>query len=317
MADAHDHAHHGHAHGHVHAPPGASPRAFAWAIGLNAGYVVVEVIVGLAIGSLGLVADAGHNASDVLSLVVAWIGASLATRAPSGRFTYGWKRSPILASLFNALLLFGAMAVVAFEAVRRLQQPVAVPGLPIVLVTLVGLAVNGGTAMLFFRGRDDLNTRGAYLHMLADAGVTFAVLLAGIGIALTGATWLDPVVTLAVVAVVLWSGWSLFAEAMRRSLDAVPSGLDLEAIRRALVELEPVEDVHDLHVWGYSTTEVALTAHLVTHDPLTRPNGLLHRACAVLDERFGIRHTTLQLETRGGTDGEPSDPCGLRDPARV
>lgn len=311
-------SHHVDHHGHAHAPrSGASPAVFAWGIGLNTAYVLIEAGVGLAVGSLGLVADAGHNASDVLSLVVAWIGASLATRAPSGRFTYGLKRSPILASLFNALLLFGAMAVVAFEAIRRLQEPVAVPPGPIVGVTLVGLLVNGGTAWLFARGRSELNTRAAYLHMLGDAGVTFAVLLAGVGIALTGAAWLDSAITLVVVTVVLFSGWRLFAESMRRSLDAVPPGLDVDAIRAALAGIDSVESIHDLHVWGYSTSEVALTAHLVTDGPVLRPNRLLGEACAVLDARFGIHHSTLQLETRGGEDGDPADPCGLRDPARV
>lgn len=302
----------GHAHEHGAArragdAAGDSHAAFKWGIGLNAAYVVVEAGVGISVGSLGLVADAGHNASDVLALAVAWLGAALAARAPDERFTYGLKRSPVLASLFNALLLFGAMAVVTWEAVRRLLHPVPVPGGPVVLVALGGLVVNGVSALLFVRGRSDLNVRAAFLHMLSDAAVTLAVLLAGIGILVTGARWLDPVVTLAVVGAVLWSTWSLFAEALRRSLDAVPSDLQAAEIRRSLEALPGVDGVHDLHVWGFGSSEVALTAHLQTGRPPARPNELLAEACRVVDARFGIRHCTLQVES-----GEPSDPCGLR-----
>jgi len=291
---------------------GADPRAFRWGIGLNAAYVVVEAGVGITVGSLGLVADAGHNASDVLALVVAWLGAALASRAPNERFTYGLKRSPVLASLFNALLLFAAMAVVTWEAVGRLLHPVAVPGGAVVWVALGGLVVNGGTALLFARGRSDINVRGAFLHMVADAAVTLGVLLAGVGIVLTGASWLDPAVTLLVVAAVLWSTWSLFAEALRRSLDAVPSGLQAAEIRRALEGLPEVDEVHDLHVWGFGSQEVALTAHLRTGAPPARPNELLARACQLVDRGFGIHHCTLQVES-----GEPADPCGLRSSRAV
>jgi cobalt-zinc-cadmium efflux system protein len=301
--------HHGNAHaGHAH--PGAGVRssaAFRWGIALNAGYVLVEAGVGLTVGSLGLVADAGHNASDVLALAVAWLGASLAARAPSERFTYGLKRSPVVASLLNALLLFAAMAVVTWEAFGRLLHPAPVPGGAVIWVALGGLLVNGGTALLFARGREDLNVRAAFLHMIADAAVTLAVLLAGIGILLTGATWLDPAITLVVAAVVLWSTWRLFAEALRRSLDAVPAGLRAVDIRRALERLPEVDEVHDLHVWGYGSNEVALTAHLRTLRPPEHLNALIADACRVIDEHFGIRHCTLQVES-----GEPIDPCGLR-----
>ena len=308
--------HHGHAHtDHAHASESVSVRsraAFRWGIGLNAAYVVVEAGVGIAVGSLGLVADAGHNASDVLALAVAWLGASLAARAPNERFTYGLKRSPVLASLLNALLLFAAMGVVTWEAFGRLLHPSPVPGGAVIWVALVGLLVNGGTALLFARGRDDLNVRGAFLHMVADAAVTLAVLLAGVGILLTGASWLDPAITLVVVAVVLWSTWNLFAESVRRSLDAVPAGLQATEIREALQRLPEVDGVHDLHVWGYGSSEVALTAHLTTREPPARPNALLADACRIIDERFGIHHCTLQVES-----GEPVDPCGLRSSGTV
>lgn len=301
----HHHAHHAHAHA-----AGGRSAAFAWAIGLNAAYVVVEAGVGLTAGSLGLVADAGHNLSDVLALAVAWLGAALASRAPSERFSYGLKRSPVLASLFNALLLFAAMAVVAWEAVGRLVHPEPVAGGAVALVALVGLAVNGGTALLFARGGSDLNVRSAFLHMLADAAVTFAVLVAGVAIALTGASWLDPALTLAVVAVVLWSTLGLFTRALRHALDGVPRDLTAAEVRTALEQLPDVAEVHDLHVWGYGDSDVALTAHLVTPRPPSNPNRLLAEVRRVALERFGIRHCTVQVES-----GEPRDPCGLRAPA--
>lgn len=300
-----------HDHGHSHAPRNFG-RAFGIGIALNTLYVLVEAGVGLSIGSLGLVADAGHNASDVLSLIIAWVGARLARRSPSERFTYGLKRSPIVASLFNALLLFGAMGVVTWEAVGRLQDPAPVPGATIIWVTLVGLVVNFGTAYLFVQGRDDLNVRGAFLHMMADGLVTLGVLLAGVAILFTGAAWLDPVISLAVVGVVLWSTWGLFHDAMRLSLDAVPDGINPEAVRRHLGNLPGVSNVHDLHIWAMSTTETALTAHVVIpgHDGDSNP--FLQRACQGLHDEFEIVHTTLQIES-----GEPANPCGLMSPERV
>jgi len=284
-------------------------RAFAVGIALNSAYVLVEGGVGLAVGSLGLVADAGHNASDVVSLLVAWIAHRLASRPPEGRFTYGLSRSPILASLFNALLLFGAMAIVAWEAVRRLDAPAPVAAGPIILVTLVGLVINSGTALLLARGRSDLNVRGAFLHMVADAAVTLGVLLSGIAMFYTGASWLDPAISLVIVAVVLWSTWDLFADAMRLSLDAVPPGVDADAVLRFLEGLPGVVEVHDLHIWGLSTRDTALTAHLVVGDPASAHARLVRDACRDLHDRFDIHHPTLQIETResaGGCQQRPS-----------
>lgn len=300
----------GHA-GHSHTPQNFG-RAFAWGIGLNTLYVVVEAVVGLAIGSLGLVADAGHNASDVLSLIIAWAAARLAQRPPSERFTYGLKRSPIVASLFNALLLFGAMGIVFWEALKRLQNPEPISGTVIIWVTLVGLVVNFGTAYLFSQSRGDLNIRGAFLHMMADGLVTLGVLLAGVLIIFTGAAWLDPVISLVIVAVVLWSTWGLFRDTMRLSLDAVPDTIDPEAVRAYLHSLPGVTDVHDLHIWAMSTTEAALTAHVVIPDHDGDSNSLIQRACSGLHDEFEIVHTTLQIES-----GEPADPCGQREPGRV
>ena len=302
---AHSHA------GHSHTPQNFG-RAFAWGIGLNLTYVIVEVIVGLAIGSLGLVADAGHNASDVLSLILAWAAARLSQQPPSERFTYGLKRSPIVASLFNALLLFGAMGIVFWEAIQRLQNPEPISGAAIIWVTLVGLIVNFGTAYLFVKGRGDLNIRGAFLHMLADGLVTLGVLLAGVLIIFTGATWLDPVISLVIVGVVLWSTWGLFRDTLRLSLDAVPDGINPEAVRDYLRSLPGVTDVHDLHIWAMSTTEAALTAHVIIPGHNGDSNPLIQRACSGLHDKFEIVHTTLQIES-----GEPVDPCGQRSPETV
>ena len=299
---------HSHNHGHSHTPKNFG-RAFAIGIGLNTLYVVLEVVIGLRISSLGLIADAGHNASDVLSLIIAWVGASLARRSPSARYTYGLKRSPIIASLFNALLLFGAMSVVTWEAIQRLQDPAPLPGVTIIWVTLIGLVVNFGTAFLFVRGRSDLNIRGAFLHMMADGLVTLGVLLAGVAFIFTDAYWLDPAISLVIVAVVLWSTWGLFADAMRLSLDAVPEGIKPEEVHDYLKGLPSVTEVHDLHIWAMSTTETALTAHLVLEDASAAGNQLLRRANDGLHDNFEIVHTTLQLEY-----GEPADPCGQASP---
>ncbi len=297
------------AHSHI---PQNFGRAFRWGITLNLIYVAVEVIVGLSIGSLGLVADAGHNASDVLSLIIAWAAARLAQRPPSERFTYGLKRSPIVASLFNALLLFGAMGIVFWEAVKRLQNPEPISGAAIIWVTLVGLIVNFGTAYLFVKGRDDLNIRGAFLHMMADGLVTLGVLGAGVLIIFTNANWLDPVISLVIVVVVLWSTWGLFRDTMRLSLDAVPDGIDPDAVRSYLRSLPGVSDVHDLHIWAMSTTETAMTAHVIVPKFDGQANPFIQRARKGLHDHFEIVHTTLQIES-----GEPADPCGQRSPGTV
>ncbi|MEJ2667131.1 MAG: cation diffusion facilitator family transporter [Deinococcales bacterium] len=296
---------HDHGHGHDHDVPVAG-RAFGLGIVLNTVYVVLEAVVGIVIGSVGLISDAGHNASDVLSLVAAWGGQRLSRRPPSRDFSYGLPRAPILGSLFNALLLFGAMGAVTFEAARRLAHPQPLPALPIVYVTAVGLFVNFGTALLFARGRDDLNVRAAFVHMLADGASTSGVLVAGLVIHFTGAFWVDPAVSLAIVVLVLWSTWGLFTQSVRMLVDAVPQGIDLKAVRATLTDLPGVASVHDVHVWPLSTRQVAASAHLVLERPVQEPNALLRDACRRLRERFRIGHATLQVEF-----GEPADPCGL------
>ncbi|NYT40537.1 cation transporter [Sphingomonas sp. R-74633] len=298
----HNHAHHGHGHhGHSHAPADFG-RAFAIGTALNLAFVAVEGAAGFLTHSMALLADAGHNLSDVLGLLIAWGGAELAKRPASRRFTYGLRGSSILAALTNAVLLFVAVGAILLEAIQRLQEPRDVPGLTVMLVAGVGIVINLSTALLFARGRDgDVNIRGAYLHMAADAAVSAGVVIGGGLILFTGAEWIDPVISLAIVAVILWSSWGLFTESLTMALQAVPKGIDPEAVERALAALPGVARVHDLHIWPMSTTEAALTAHLVM--PGGHPGdafliALQHR----LAHDFRIDHTTVQIELGDGAE---------------
>lgn len=295
--DHHDHAHHG--PGHVHAPASFG-RAFAIGIALNTGFVLIEGAYGVLTDSVALLADAGHNLSDVLGLVVAWAAATLGQRQPTARFTYGLRSSSILAALFNAVFLLVAVGAIAWEAIRRFSEPAPVPGLTVTIVALIGIAVNGITAWLFASGRKgDLNVRGAYLHMLADAAVSAGVVVAGLVIVATGWTWVDPVTSLVIVAVIVAGTWGLLRDSVVLSLDAVPPGIDPAEVRRCLVDRPGVWEVHDLHVWPMSTTETALTAHLVMPDG--HPGNAFLADCAgLLRRRFGIAHVTLQVELAGG-----------------
>ncbi len=304
----HDHAH-GHGH-HHHAPPTQWDRAFAIGIGLNLAYVVGEAAAGFLLNSVSLLADAGHNLSDVLGLAVAWGGAALARAAPSKRFTYGLKGSTILAALANALLLLVALGAIALEAVHRFGQPEPVAGLTVSLVAGIGILVNGGTALLFASGhKDDVNIRGAYLHMAADAMVSAGVVVAGFVIWWTGATWIDPVVSLVIAALIFWQTWGLLRETVEMALAAVPRGIDYDGVQAALEALPGVVEVHDLHIWPMSTTEPGLTAHLLL--PGGHPgDAFLYEAQEMLHARFGIGHATIQIET-----GEAV--CGLASPATV
>lgn len=316
MAHAHAHHHHhghdhhghghGHAHGHHHHAPADFGRAFAIGIALNTGFVVVEAVAGFLYGSMALVADAGHNLSDVLALALAWIAAIAARRPPSGRFTYGYKSSTILAALANALLLAIAIGAILFETFHRLTEPQAPQGTAMMVVAGIGIAINTLTAMLFMRGQEDLNIRGAYLHMAADAAVSLGVVLAGAAILLTGLVWIDAAVSLAIVAVIGIGTWGLARDSVAMGLLAAPAGIDLAEVRRHLAGFEGVVAVHDLHVWPMSTTETALTAHLVMPQ---RPasDAFLHEVAASLRTRFGVNHATIQIES-GETACAPS--CG-------
>lgn len=316
MADdphhGHDH-HHGHSHSHSHGLGGHSHapadfgRAFAIGVALNTAYVVLEGVFGLISGSLALLADAGHNLSDVLGLLLAWGGTWLAKRAPSPRRTYGYKRGPIMASLANAVILLVAIGAIILEAVRRLITPEPVAAGTIIWVALAGVFVNAGTAWLFMSGRKgDLNIRGAFLHMAADAAVTVGVIIAALLIEWTGWQWLDPGSSLAIAAVVLVSTWGLLRDSVNLSMDAVPPGIDEGEVGRYLRSLPGVTEVHDLHIWAMSTTETALTAHLVRADT-DGDGGLLQRITHDVRERFGIGHPTVQFET-----AETARACVLR-----
>jgi cobalt-zinc-cadmium efflux system protein len=284
-------------HGHTH-PENALNynKAFALGVALNLTYVIIEVIAGVAIHSLALVADAGHNASDVLSLLLAW-GASCLTRtAPTKRRTYGLRSSSILASLANAIILLVAIGAIGWEAIRRFAEPVSVPGNIVILVAAIGVLINGATALLFMKGREhDLNIKGAFLHMAADAGVSGGVIIAGFAINLTGAQWIDPMVSLLIVVVIAVSTWGLLRDSVNLAMDAVPEGIDPEAVRSYLSQQPGVSQVHDLHIWAMSTTETALTAHLVKPDAAI-DDELLACICHELRRRFGIDHATIQLE---------------------
>ena len=302
---------HGHSHGgHSHAPA-SFDRAFAIGIGLNIIFVVVEAIVGLHIDSVALLADAGHNLCDVLGLVVAWGGTMLARTAPTKRYTYGLKGSTILAALANALLLLVALGAIVLEASQRLTDPAPTAGLTVSMVAGIGIAVNALTAWMFARGRKgDVNIRGAYLHMAADALVSAGVVIAGVVIWRTGLNWIDPAVSIVIACLIFWQTWGLLRETVEMSLSAVPRGIDFDRVDETLCGLPGVSEIHDLHIWPMSTTEPVLTAHLVM--PAGHPGDqFLSNARALLHDRFGIGHATLQVET--GTGGD----CTMADAATV
>jgi cobalt-zinc-cadmium efflux system protein len=292
---SHDHSHdHGHA-GHVHTPT-AFGRAFAIGIALNTAFVLVEAGYGFVANSTALLADAGHNLSDVLGLVVAWIAAELSKRPPTPRLTYGLRNSSILAALLNAVLLLIAAGAIILEAVQRLLHPEPVAGMTVIAVAAIGIGINGVTAWLFASGREgDLNIRGAYLHMAADAAVSAGVVAAGFLIMLTGWLWVDPVTSLLIVAVIVWGTWGLLRESTAMSMAAVPSAIDPATVRSYLAGLPGVVSIHDLHIWPMSTTETALTCHLVM--PAGNPgDAFLIETCGELSRQFRIGHATLQIE---------------------
>ena len=288
-------------HSHHHASATDFGRAFAIGIALNLAFVVAETIFGFLAGSMALVADAGHNLTDVLGMIVAWAGMTMARASPSPRFTYGLKKASILAALVNALFLLVAIGAIVAEAVRRLFHPAPTAGGTVMIVAAVGIVVNGLTALLFARGGSrDINIRGAFLHMAADAGVSVAVVVAGFVILRTGQQWVDPAMGLAVAVVIFWSSIGLLKESVWMSLAGVPSGIDVDDVEAALEQLDGVNGVHHLHVWPLSTTETALTAHLVVPDRKT--DELLARARQMLHDRFHIQHCTIQVELSDARD---------------
>ena len=304
MKHDHDDDHSSHGHGHAHGPANYG-RAFAIGVSLNLAYVVIQAIYGVLANSLALLADAAHNLSDVLGLVLAWGASVLVTRLPTKRFTYGLRKTSILAALANAGFLLLVTGGIAWEAVQRFLHPAPVEGMTMVWVAVVGIVINGGTALLFFSGRkQDLNIRGAFLHMTADAVVSLGVVIAGIGIIYTGWLWLDPLVSFIISGVIVAGTWGLLRDSVRLSLDAVPEGIDMEAVRAYLTGLVGVTEIHDLHVWAMSTTETALTVHLVM--PRGHPgDAFVGEVCNHLRDKFHISHATTQVET------DPNHPCAL------
>ncbi len=294
-------------HHHHHAAPDYN-RAFAVGVALNVGFVIVEVVFGLLADSLALLTDAGHNLSDVLGLLLAWGAAVLSQREPSLRRTYGYSRATILASLASGLLLLAAVGAIAWEAFGRLFEPVAPAGGTIMVVAAIGVVINTATALLFLRGKDrDLNIRGAYLHMAADAAVSLGVVVSGALILWLGWGWVDPFISLLIAAVIFWSTWDLLRDSLNLAVDAVPPGIDPDRVRIYLRSLPGVQDLHDLHIWGMSTTNSALTAHLVMA-PLPETDRFLNEVSDHLHSEFGIDHATIQLER-----GEADVPCPQAD----
>jgi len=318
MADSHSHRHndphaghdHGHGHGHAHnhghhhhhGTPGG--RAFAIAVALNLGFVLAEVAAGLVYGSVALLADAGHNFADVLALMLSWGASLLANRPPSARFTYGLKSSSILAALANAALLWVALGAILIETLQHLFTPAPVAGAAMMAVAAAGIAVNGVSALLFAGGqKDDVNLRAAFQHMLADTLVSAGVVAAGALVLLTGWRWVDPAAGLIIVGLIGVGSWSLLRESVNLGLAAVPARIDESAVRQFLASQPGVAAVHDLHIWPMSTTEAALTAHLVM--PAGHPgDGFLHGLTEAIAGRFAIGHPTIQIETDGA-------PCAL------
>jgi cobalt-zinc-cadmium efflux system protein len=298
---AHDHHGHDHHHGHSHAPADFG-FAFGAGITLNIAFVVVGVAFGLIGHSMALIADAGHNLSDVLGLVMAWVASVLVKRAPSQRFTYGMRGTSILAALFNAVFLLVATGAIALGAIQRFFHPEPVVGKLVMIVAAIGIAINTMTALLFLRGRkSDLNIRGAFLHMAGDAAISLGVVVAGFVIVMTGWHWVDPVVSLGISAVIVAGTWSLLRDSLSMTLQGVPPGIDLPAVRSFLEACPGVCAIHDLHVWPMSTTETALTCHLVIPDGHPG-DAALHAIADDLKDRFGIPHATIQVEVSDTED---------------
>lgn len=286
---------HSHEHSHGNAGENDYSRAFALGIGLNIAFVAVEIIYGLIANSSALLADAGHNASDVLGLVFAWTASRLATIKPKGKYTYGLRKTTILVSILNALLLFGAVTAIGWDAVAKLYDPEPVAGTPVMIVAAIGVVINTLTALLFMKGqKEDLNIKGAFLHMAADAGVSLGVVVAGLLINITGLQWIDPITSFLIIAVILWGTWNLFTDSVDLALDAVPKQIDVDKVRDFLLSQNGVQNVHDLHIWAMSTTKVALSVHIITS--VQTDSSFIKEIQQSLHEKFNIGHTTIQIE---------------------
>lgn len=303
----HDHGGHGHAHA-----PATFNGAFAIGVTLNVIFVITEVVYGMSAHSLALISDAGHNFSDVVGLLLAWAAIRLGQSRPTARRTYGYRRSSILAALTNAAMLLLVTGAVTWEAIRRLQHPEPVVATTIMWVASAGIAINGITAMMFFSGRaHDVNIRGAFMHMASDALVALGVVIAGFAIRATGRLWIDPVVSVAIGVIITAGTWGLLKESLNLAMDAVPSHIEPAHVEAFLAEVPGVTAVHDLHIWGMSTTETAMTVHLVTPDA-SLDDGRLASISASMKERFTIDHCTIQLE-----HGDEAHPCAQQPASSV
>lgn len=292
---AHNHEHSRHEHGHPHTPPGNN-AAFAIGVTLNLAFVVAEAVYGVAANSLALLSDAGHNLSDVFGLLIAWGAIHIGKSLPTKHRTYGLRRSSILAALTNAIVLLVVVGGITWEAIGRFFHPEVVAGDTVMWVAALGVVINAATALLFMAGREhDLNIRGAFMHMAADAAVSVGVIIIGFAVRATGWYWLDPAVSILIVSVIVWGTWSLLLESVNLAMDAVPAGIDPHAVETYLASLAGVQAVHDLHIWGLSTTESALTVHLVMPQPPS-DDKFLHEVSHELHEQFGIGHATIQIE---------------------
>jgi cobalt-zinc-cadmium efflux system protein len=293
----HDHSHaHGHGHSHAHHAPQSFNLAFAIAVTCNLAFTCFEAFYAIMANSMGLLADAAHNFGDVFGLVLAWGANWLLTIPARKRYSYGYKRTTILAAIANALILVASSAVIAFESVQKIFETNAVNEYIVIIVALVGIAVNGGTALLFIKGaHEDLNIKGAFMHLMSDALVAIGVVVAGIAIYYTGHMWIDPLVGLLIVATILWGTWGLLRDSIRLIMDAVPRHIDAAGVTRFLKSLPDVKTVHDLHIWGLSTKEVALTAHLVMASD-HQSDVDYHHINTVLKDQFKINHATIQVE---------------------
>lgn len=296
---SHDHSHHFDTHN----------RSFAIAVILNALFVVIEAVYGIISGSLALLADAGHNLSDVMGLILAWVASWLASKAATYGKTYGLKKTTILAALFNALILIAAVGGITWEAIQRLTEPADVAGLTVMIVAGIGVLINGATMMLFVKGqKGDINIRGAFLHMAADTAVSVGVVISGTVLMLTNLTWIDPIVSLIIAVVIFMGTWQLLKDSVKLAVDAVPKGIDPSAVHERLENLPGVQSAHHLHIWALSTTENALTVHLVKPDPES-DDRIISEAAAMLNEHFGIQHSTIQWE-RGDDQCPNTAHCG-------
>ena len=284
-------------HSHHHPTPKNYTLAFGIGTALNVVFVIVEAIFGFLSNSLALIADAGHNLGDVLALLLSWGATYLAQRKPTRTKTYGLRRGTILAAFISSLILLMTMSIVAWEAIGRFSEPSEVNSMTIIIVAAIGVLINTVTALLFFSSQhDDLNIKAAFIHMAADAGVSLGVVIAGIAILFTGLLWVDPAISLLIVIVIIISTWSVFRDSFNLAMDGVPKGIDVEEVRSFILKQDGIVEIHDLHIWAMSTTQVALTAHIV-RDSTTIDDEFLHRLSNELEKRFKIIHPTIQIES--------------------